>query len=120
MLALVEEVLTGGKAGGFGLSRFWADTEGALEDYPGVYNMVEYEMRFNYILPKYTDVAVCTYDLSKFSARVVIDILRTHPMVIIGEILQPNRFFVPPDVLIREERARAESCAPPDAPPVRA
>ena len=30
MLALVEEVLTSGKAGGFGLTRFWANMEWAL------------------------------------------------------------------------------------------
>jgi hypothetical protein len=45
----------------------------------------------------------------------VIDILRTHPTVIIGEILQPNPFFVPPDALIRELRVRVEPSGPPDA-----
>jgi hypothetical protein len=93
MLALVEEVLTAGKAGGFGLTRFWANMEWALEDYPGVYDLVEYETRLNYILPKYNDVVVCTYDLTKFSARAVIDILRTHPMVIIGGNPAAEPFF---------------------------
>jgi hypothetical protein len=115
MLALVEEVFTSGKAGGFGLTRFWANMEWALEDYPGVYDLVEYETRLNYILPKYDDVMVCTYDLTKFSARVVIDILRTHPMVIIGEILQPNPFFVRPDEFLREFRAHVEQPAPRDS-----
>ena len=118
MLDLAEEVLTSGKAGGFGLTHFWANMEWALEEYPGVYDLVEYETRLNYILPKYDDVVVCTYDLTRFSARVVIDILRTHPTVIIGEILQPNPFFVPPDALIRELRARVEPSGPPDADPV--
>ena len=36
------------------------------------------------------------------------DILRTHPMVIIGGMLQVNPFFVPPDVFLRELRERAE------------
>ena len=36
------------------------------------------------------------------------DILRTHPMVIIGGILQQNPFFVPPDEFLRELRERAE------------
>jgi hypothetical protein len=112
MLALVEEVLTSGKAGGFGLTRFWANMEWALEDYPGVYDLVEYETRLNYIVPKYGDVVVCTYDLTKFSAPIVIDILRTHPMVIIGEILQPNPFFVRPDEFLREFRAQVERPAP--------
>jgi hypothetical protein len=34
------------------------------------------------------------------------DILRTHPMVIIGGILQENPFFVPPDAMLRELRGR--------------
>jgi hypothetical protein len=33
------------------------------------------------------------------------DIMRTHPMVIIGGILQENPFFVPPDEMLREMRA---------------
>ena len=35
------------------------------------------------------------------------DILRTHPMVIIGGILQENPFFVSPDEFLRELRERA-------------
>jgi hypothetical protein len=34
------------------------------------------------------------------------DILRTHPMVIVGGVLQANPFFVPPDVFLRELRER--------------
>jgi len=58
---------------------------------------VEYETRLNYVLPKYDDPVICTYDLSKFPASMVMDIMRTHPVVIIGGILQENPFFVPPD-----------------------
>jgi hypothetical protein len=32
--------------------------------------------------------------------------MRTHPMIIIGGILQENPFFVPPDEFLRELRAR--------------
>ena len=35
------------------------------------------------------------------------DILRTHPMVIVGGVLQQNPFFVPPDRFLEELRARA-------------
>ena len=34
------------------------------------------------------------------------DILRTHPMVIVGGLLQSNPFFVPPDEFLRELRQR--------------
>jgi hypothetical protein len=58
MLALIEEVLTGGKAQGFPLTRLVAHMEWALEDRPGVDDLVEYETRLNYILPKYRDPVV--------------------------------------------------------------
>jgi hypothetical protein len=34
------------------------------------------------------------------------DVMRTHPMVIIGGILQENPFFVPPDEFLREMAER--------------
>ena len=55
MLALIEEVLTEGKRRGFPLTRLVAHMEWALEDRPGVDDLVEYETRLNYILPKYPD-----------------------------------------------------------------
>lgn len=58
MLALIEEVLRGGKAQGFPLTRLVAHMEWALEDRPGVNDLVEYEARLNYILPKYDDPVI--------------------------------------------------------------
>jgi hypothetical protein len=108
MLALLEEVLAGGKAQGFPLTRLMADMEWALEDRPGLEDFLEFETRVNYLTPKYHDVVLCcTYDLGRFRANVIMDVLRTHPMVIIGGILQENPFFVPPDEFLRELRERA-------------
>jgi hypothetical protein len=58
MLRLIEQVLTTGKEQGYPLTRLVANMEWALEDRPGVDDIVEYETRLNYILPKYDD-AVC-------------------------------------------------------------
>jgi len=106
MIALIQEVLRQGKSEGFPLTRLVANMEWALEDRPGVDDIVEYESRLNYVLPQYDDVVVCTYDLAKFDAMVVMDIMRTHPMVIIGGILQENPFYAPPDELIKELHER--------------
>jgi len=80
--------------------------EWALLDKPGVEDLVEYETRLNYVLPKYNDTVICAYDLSKFGAGVVMDVLRTHPVVIVGGLLQENPFFVPPDQFLLELRER--------------
>jgi MEDS: MEthanogen/methylotroph, DcmR Sensory domain len=108
MLALIQEVLEEGRRQDFPMTRLVANMEWALEDRPGVADLVEYESRLNYILPKYDDTVVCTYDLGKFSASAVMDILRTHPMVIVGELMQENPFYTPPDVLLPELAARRQ------------
>jgi hypothetical protein len=106
MLALIEEVLKDGAAKGYPLTRLVADMEWAREDRPGCEDIVAYETRLNHVLPNYRDPVCCTYDLSKFGADVVMDILRTHPFVILGGALQENPFYVEPDQMLAELRSR--------------
>jgi DcmR-like sensory protein len=58
MLALIQEVLDGGIQQGFTLTRLVAHMEWALEDRPGVDDLVEYETRLNYVLPRYRDPVI--------------------------------------------------------------
>ena len=63
-------------------------------------NLLEYEARANDIWLRQdgpVNPVICTYDLTKFGGEVVVDVMRTHPMIIIGGILQANPFFMPPD-----------------------
>jgi hypothetical protein len=105
-LASFEHVLQSGPAAGYAQTRFLSQMEWALVDVPGVDDLLEFETRINHVVPRYDSSVVCTYDLSKFPASVVIDALRTHPVVIIGGLLQENPFFVPPDRFLLEIRER--------------
>ena len=58
MLRLIEDVLLDGKARGFRLTRLLANMEWALQNRPGVQDIVEYETRLNFVLPKYDDAVV--------------------------------------------------------------
>ena len=58
MLALIQEVLDGGRQQGFARTRLVAHMEWALEDRPGVDDLVEYETRLNYVLPRYKDPVI--------------------------------------------------------------
>jgi hypothetical protein len=108
MIETIREALDPTKKQPGTLTRLVANMEWALEDLPGVHDIVEYETRLNHVLPAYHDPVVCTYDLSKFGADVVMDIMRTHPMVIVGGILQENPFYVPPDEMLKELKERSE------------
>ena len=102
MIDLLEEVAKAATQRAPTMTRLWANMEWALLDFPGVHDIVEYESRLNYFLPNYDMATVCTYDVTKFSASVVMDILRTHPQVIVGGILRQNPFYVPPDEFLHE------------------
>jgi hypothetical protein len=112
MLALWRDVLTAAGQRGFPRTRLVAHMEWALEDREGVGDLIEYEARFNLIHQGDRDAVICTYDLTRFSGEVIMDVLRTHPMVIIGGVLQENPFFIPPERFLqelRERRVRAAS-----------
>jgi hypothetical protein len=114
-MASFEDILQSGPAAGYGQTRILGHMEWALADLPGVEGLIEYETRVNQVIPKYQDTVICTYDLSRFGADVVIHALQTHPLVIIGGLLQENPFFVPPDQLLLEMRSRQSSRSGPDA-----
>jgi hypothetical protein len=74
---------------------------------PGVHDIVEYESKLNRLLDKYpVHTAICAYDLNKHSGSVVMDILRTHPLVLVGGIIQENPLYVPPEQFLEELKAR--------------
>jgi hypothetical protein len=104
MLALVEEVLSDSKSRGFPFTRWVANMGWALGGHRGVEDLVEYCTRLNEVTPKHEATIVCTYDLARFSATSVIDVLRSHPVAVIGGIVHENPFYVPPDELLRELR----------------
>ncbi|MEK6374796.1 MAG: MEDS domain-containing protein [Acidobacteriota bacterium] len=93
MLTRIQEVLSDGAAKGFPLTRLVAHMEWALEDRPGVEDLVEFEARLNYVLPKFDDVVICAYDLTKFKGDIIAGALRSHPAVVFGGALRENPFY---------------------------
>jgi hypothetical protein len=109
MLSLLPVLLKDGRTRGFPITRFIADMAWALNDSGALYQLLEYECRLNLALPKAGDIVICSYDLDKFGAEIVIDALRTHPIVLIGGIVQRNPFYVPPEELLKELNERESS-----------
>lgn len=78
----------------------------SVDDWKSGNEWVEYEMRLNSVLPNYDDPVICTFDANLLTVPHAIDILRTHPMVIIGGVLVENSFFTRPQEFIREVQSR--------------
>jgi hypothetical protein len=106
MLAVFEQLASGNAPGGFPLSRICCRMDWAVQDRSHVDDVIEFEARVNDVWLHHDDAVICTYHLGQFGGDAVIDIMRTHPLVIVGGILQHNPFFVPPDEFLREFRQR--------------
>lgn len=106
MLGVFERLASGNATGGFPLSRIVCRMDWAAGNRRLLDDVIEFESRVNDLWSQHDDVVICTYHLGQFGGDTVIDILRTHPMVIIGGILQRNPFFVPPALFVTELRAR--------------
>ncbi|HTU46942.1 MAG TPA: MEDS domain-containing protein [Bryobacteraceae bacterium] len=109
MLKVFEQLASGNAVGGFSLSRICHHMDWAVEGRSHVDDVIEFESRVNEVWLRHDDAVICTYHLGRFGGDAVIDIMRTHPMVIIGGILQQNPFFVPPDEFLWEFRQRRAS-----------
>src|SRR5579864_5990118 len=113
MLEFFEQLASGNASGGFPLSRIVCHMEWASDGPSYLDDLVEFESRVNDVWRRHDDAVICTYDLARFGGDTVIDIMRTHPMIIIGGILQHNPFFVRPEEFlleVRERRARRSTC----------
>ncbi len=107
MLAAFEEMaISARSAEGYPLSRIVCRMDWASGYQSHIEDVIEFESRVNDVWRRYDDAVICTYHLAKLSGDAVIDIMRTHPMVIIGGHLQQNPFFTPPEEFLPEYRKR--------------
>ncbi|RLI75576.1 hypothetical protein DRO97_02985, partial [Archaeoglobales archaeon] len=67
---------------------------------PGVEKLIEYEAKLNYFFPKSRCVAICQYNENKFDAEMLLDVILTHPKLIIYDSLCENPYYIPPDVFL--------------------
>ena len=106
MLEAFEQLASGNAKGSFPLSRICCRMDWAVEDRSYIDDLIEFESRVNEVWRRHDDAVICTYHLSKFGGDTVIDIMRTHPMIIIGGMLYENPFFVTPEKFLHEVRER--------------
>jgi len=97
MLSQIEDVLKSRRSQGFSTTRIIAHMEGFLGEY-----FIDSMVTLHSVLEKYNDLFMSVYSTSELDVGVMLDILRTHPAVMISGIMQRNPFFVPPTELLQE------------------
>jgi hypothetical protein len=86
--------------GPFSFTRSVGEMTWALRDMPGVDELMGYESELNRFLPRYPQVILCLYDLHRFSGEVLVDLLKTHPRVLLFGRVLDNPNYLEPDEFI--------------------
>jgi hypothetical protein len=62
--------------------------------------LVEFEALFNDFHANVRAVSLCQYQVSQFAPELLTDILRTHPLAILGDEMCPNFYYEPPSLVL--------------------
>lgn len=63
--------------------------------------LMEYEARVNELTAHHDCTFMCVYDLRRFNGRTMMDVLSTHPMVVMGTRIYENPYYVQPEDFLR-------------------
>ncbi len=88
----VEQALVHGYAG----LRGTGEMTWALEGLPGSERLLQYEVMINELAESGRCVFVCQYDRNRFEPEFLLDILHTHPTVIVGTEVCENFYYIEP------------------------
>jgi PAS domain S-box-containing protein len=75
----------------------------ALGPETGCERLIEYETLLNDYFPGSRSSAICQYNRQRFPATITRDVLRTHPVVVVGDMVCRNLFFEPPAMVLGDD-----------------
>lgn len=101
MLTFWTESMVKAEIEGYSFCRLVGEMTWALRDAPGVEHLIGYESDLNRVTCSAPVVVLCLYDLDRFGGEVVVNVVKTHPQVLIQGILVENPYYVGPDEFLR-------------------
>src|SRR5271170_779312 len=66
------------------------------------------ESQMNRIIPLYRQVVLCLYDLEQFGSALIFNLLRTHPLLLLGGLLLENPYYMTADELMTSAALNTE------------
>ena len=101
MYNMIEDVLKNVRSKSFSRVRTCGDMTWALREMPGTDELMEYESRVNALTREHDCTLMCVYDVNKFSGKAVMDVLATHPVVVMNDRIYENPYYVEPTEFLR-------------------
>jgi AcrR family transcriptional regulator len=89
-LALIRQVLAEGPGLGYPITRVIGSVEWAVDSPDVLPDLLAYERAVGDLVRDRPDVLVCTYDLSRHSARLIADVLGVHTVAVVGGVVRTS------------------------------
>lgn len=91
-------------ADGYPFVRLGAEAGWWMPQLPSVDDLISYESELNRFAGRYPQSILCMYDLTEFGGRLVVDLLNTHPRVLLSGLPFENPYYMSPDDFLATRR----------------
>jgi PAS domain S-box-containing protein len=109
MIALLIAETKKAIAEGYPALRVTGEMSWVLRGHPGSEKLLEYEAKLNRdLFPNYPCLAICQYDRWKFDPEIIKGIVMTHPLLIRGNQVYRNFYYIPPGEFLNKKRTELE------------
>jgi hypothetical protein len=108
MFTFWKETTEAAMSEGFSAVRGTGETEWVLRGGPGLERWMEYESKLTHTMAENNCFALCQYNRRFFPPELILDVIRTHPIVIYDGTVCRNFYHVPPDEFLSDDRAAVE------------
>jgi len=97
MIDFLREATAGAIASGFKGLRVTGEMTWVLGADKGTDRLIEYESKLNSFFPENNCLAICQYNIGRFAPEVIIEVIRTHPLVIYRGQVCRNLYYTSPE-----------------------
>ncbi len=94
LAAMADQAVADGCSG----LRITGEMTWALGPETGPDQLIEYETRLNEFFPGSRAHAICQYNRTRFAPSMIRDVLRMHPLALVGQHLHANPYYEPPEI----------------------
>jgi len=101
MIKALEDIISQSIESGWSVVRIAVEWHPILQKIRDRERWLELEAKLNLYLMHLPAIMVCQYNVDRISARLMVDVMRTHPFVVLGGKLYENPYYIEPEGFLK-------------------
>ncbi|HEY2702735.1 MAG TPA: MEDS domain-containing protein [Candidatus Dormibacteraeota bacterium] len=102
MIHFLEDWVGRAMHGDVQFARVVGEMTWGLRDLTGLDELWRFESEFNRYVLRYPQWGLCLYDLERFGGGILVDVLKTHPKILLGGMVLHNPHYLTPDEFLAQ------------------